>query len=173
MRTPHPSPPGTVPGPASRPGDRPVHRPVPDPAHGQPPCGQWTRRAAPLCLAALWLWLAAGCAVAPLVFTGVYAGGSIVGAEVEQQQQKDKPNDNWNYADEYFARGRNQTGANAWANGTAQPGPGQPAFTNQPVQDANRTRATQPPAQPSREAVSIPMPGDRGPGPEKSRKPAP
>jgi hypothetical protein len=107
------------------------------------------------------------------VLTGVVTGGSMVGAEVEDSQQKDKRNDNWDYADEYFARGRNRTGANAGANGTFPTGPAQPAFANQPPQDANRTRASQPPAGDALKAVSIPMPGDRSPDPEKSRKPAP
>ncbi len=165
MPMPFSPPPGAVREPAPHPGNR----PAPRPAHGRLPCGHWARRAAPLCLAALCLCLAAGCAAAPLVITGAITGGSIVGAEVEDSQQKGTRNDTWDYADEYFARGRNRTAGNAGGNGTVRTGAAQPAFANQPDQDANRTRSSQRPP----EAVSIPMPGDRSTAPEKSRKPAP
>ena len=132
---------------------------LPTPSVHPDPAARPRRAAWPL-LAALCAALALfGCAAAPLLVTGVVTGGSIVGAEVEDQQQKGKRNDNWDYADEYFARGRNRTLGGPGANQTAPPGASPPAFRNQADQEANRTRPAQPPAREPIKSVSIPMPG--------------
>ncbi len=92
------------------------------------------------------LVLATGCA-APLIMTGVMAGGSIVGAEVESHKEKGKRNDNWDYADEYFARNRTQVQrGNLTESSLAMD------------QQTNKTRPGAPRAAAPLRSVSIPMP---------------